>query len=50
MPNDTPLCQEKNTAKSALENSFSSDMKFKMLVRMKEGHGPVPQCRPFAER
>jgi len=25
-------------------------MKFKMLVRMKEGTVPVPPCRPCAER
>ena len=36
--------------KIALENSFSIGMKFKMLVRMKEGTVPVPPCRPCAER
>jgi hypothetical protein len=34
----------------ARENSFSIDMKFKMLVLVYEGTVPVPPCRPCAER
>ena len=34
----------------ALENFFSIDIKFKMLVTMKEGTVPVPPHRPCAER